>query len=72
MAGQLVLHRGRQDLAGAVVEAGAQVVLRVLDAGQNGVDDLARFGGHFGSDAVAGHHRDPRHAHVVLLICWAC
>ena len=64
MAGQFTLHRVGQHLAGAVEEPGTEVVLGIFDAGEHGVDHLTSLRGHLGSDAVAGDHRDPRHAHV--------
>ena len=57
---QLLEHRGRQGLAGAVVEPGAQVVLLGGHGhvAAHGVKDLEGLGHHLGADAVAGDESD--------------
>ena len=57
---QLLEHRGRQGLAGAVVEPGTQVVLLSGHGhiAADGVEDLEGLGHHLGADAVAGDESD--------------
>ena len=56
---QLVLDRLREDLTGAVVEPGAQVVLGVFGAGKDRLDHLAGLRGHLGPALVGVHLAGP-------------
>ena len=53
---QLLEHRVRQQLAGALPARGTQVVVRGLDVGSDLAEDLEALGHHLGTDPVTGDH----------------
>ncbi len=65
---ELLQHTVREGLPGAVVAAGAEVVLGRLHLdvrGEGGAEDLEAFGHHFLADAVTGDHCETKAARHV-------
>ena len=56
MLAQLVEHRVRQQLPGALPAGGTQVVGGGLDVGGDLAEDLEALGHHLGADAVSRDH----------------
>ena len=69
---QLVEHAVGQDLAGADVAIGSEVVVGGLEGDTGGAHHLEGLGHHLGADAVPSDHCDPVSGHAVVPLSFIC